>query len=63
MSDWADMTEVEQVAKAIRDAEWAFIKPAPKQEYVDTLPLTRMNLTAAEAAIRALDEMRAMEMR
>ena len=64
--DWTDMTEIERVAKAIRDAKWQMIHPTkwsrkaapPSQAYADTLPLTKQNLAAAEAAIKALDEFR-----
>jgi hypothetical protein len=55
----ADTTELERVARAIRDAEWQFIKPAPGRDYVDTLPLTPMNLAAAGAAIASMAERRA----
>jgi hypothetical protein len=56
--DWTDMTEQEQVAKAIRDTMWKATRPCPSQAYIDSLPLTPMNLAAADAAIEALDRAR-----
>lgn len=52
------MTEQEQVARAIRDAMWKGIRPCPSQPYIDSLPLTPLNLAAADAAIEALDRAR-----
>lgn len=58
MTDWTDMTDIERVAKAIRDVEWQFSKPAPSQAYADSLPLTPMNLAAGKAALAVMEEMR-----
>jgi hypothetical protein len=59
LSDWTDMTALERVAKAIRDTEWSFCRTPPSRDYADSLPLTKMNLASAEAAIAELDRIRA----
>jgi hypothetical protein len=59
--DWTDMSEVEEVAKAIRDTAWRFHEPAPSQAYIDTLPLTPCNLACGAAALARIDQLRSQQ--
>lgn len=67
MSDWVDLTEQEAVAKAIRNASWANIRPTvhcqnaspPSRDYAESLPLTPFQLRIAEVAIETVDSFRA----
>ena len=56
--EWIDMSELEEVSRAIRDASWQFLSPAPSQAYVDTLPLTPCNLACGAAALARIDKLR-----
>ena len=56
--DWTDMSELEEVARAIRDAAWSFLSPSPSQAYVDSLPLTPCNLACGAAALARIDKLR-----